>query len=40
MAKLVGRVLEKKKAVRKVLGDDRKTSHLIPTWQDIHVDEL
>ena len=37
MAKLVGRVLEQDKAVCKVLGDDHKTSHLIPTWQDIDV---
>ena len=37
MAKMVGRGLEQEKAVCKVLGDDRKTSHLIPTWQDINV---
>ena len=34
-AKMVRRLLEQEKAVHKVVGDDSKTSHLIPTWQDI-----
>ena len=35
--KMIARVLEQEKAIRKVLSDDRKTTHLIPTWQDIDV---
>ena len=35
--KMIGRVLEQEKAIRKVLGGDRKTSHLVPTWQDLDV---
>ena len=35
--KMITRVLKNKKAIRRVLGDDRETSHLIPTWQDIGV---
>ena len=35
--KMIARVLEQEKAIRKVLSDDRKTAHLIPTWQDIDV---
>jgi len=35
--KTIGRVLEQEKAIRKVLGGDRKTSHLVPTWQDLDV---
>ena len=34
---MIERVLEQKKAIRKVLCDDRKSAHLIPTWQDIDV---
>jgi len=34
---MVARVLEQKKAVRQVLSSDRKTAHLIATWQDIEV---
>ena len=34
---MVARILEQEKAIRKVLSDDRKTSHLVPTWQDIDV---
>ena len=34
---MITRVLKNKKAIRRVLGDDRETSHLIPTWQDIEV---
>ena len=35
--KMVARVLEQEKAIRQVVGTDRKTSHLVPTWQDIDV---
>lgn len=35
--RMIGRVLEQEKAIRKVLGSDRKTSHLVPTWQDLDV---
>ena len=35
--KMASRVLEQEKSIRKVLSEDRKTSHLIPTWQDIDV---
>ena len=35
--KMIGRVLEQEKAIRKVLGGDRKTSHLVSTWQDLDV---
>ena len=35
--KMIARVLEQEKAIRKVLSDDWKTAHLIPTWQDIDV---
>ena len=34
---MVSRLLEQEEAIRVVLGSDRKTSHLIPTWQDIRV---
>ena len=34
---MVSQLLEQEPAVRAVLGTDRKTSHLIPTWQDIDV---
>ena len=37
MERMVSRLLEQEEAVRLVLGSDRKTSHLIPTWQDISV---
>lgn len=37
MQAMVARVLEQEKAVRKVLSNDRKTTHLIATWQDIQV---
>ena len=33
--KMVSRILEQEAAVRSVLGADRRTSHLIPTWQDV-----
>ena len=35
--KVVTRVLEQEKAIRQVVSTDRKTCHLIPTWQDINV---
>ena len=34
---MVARVLEQEKAIRQVLSSERKTAHLIPTWQDIDV---
>lgn len=30
-------VLKNEKAIRRVLGDDKETSHLVPKWQDIEV---
>ncbi|XDV32938.1 hypothetical protein PO909_003585 [Leuciscus waleckii] len=35
--KMVARVLEQVPAIRRVLMDDRRSQHLIPTWQDIEV---
>lgn len=35
--KMVARVLEQQKAIAQVLASDRKTRHLVPTWQDIDV---
>jgi len=35
--KMIGRVLEQEKAIRKVLRGDRKCSHFVPTWQDLDV---
>ena len=37
MQAMVARVLEQEKAVRQVLSNDRKTSHLIATWEDLEV---
>jgi len=34
---MVGRVLEQRKALSQVLSEDRKTRHLVPSWQDIEV---
>ena len=34
---MVSRFLEQEEAVRLVLSSDRKTTHLIPTWQDTEV---
>ena len=34
---MVSRILEQEEAIRLVLSTDRKTSHLVPTWQDIDV---
>ena len=39
MEKMVSRILEQEEALRVVLSSDRKTTHLIPTWQDVHVFE-
>ena len=38
VAKMVSRILEQEEAIRVVLSADRKTTHLLPTCQD--VDEL
>ena len=37
MEKMVSRILEQEEAIRLVLSSDRKTTHLIPTWQDVQV---
>ena len=37
MGKMVSRLLEQEEAVRIVLSSDRKTSHLIPSWQDTQI---
>jgi hypothetical protein len=37
MQAMVARVLEQEPAIRQVLSSDRKTAHLIPTWQDMNV---
>ncbi len=37
MQAMVARLLEQEEAVRAVLSSDRKTSHLIPSWQDVEV---
>ena len=34
---MIARILEQQQAISFVLSSDRKTSHLIPTWQDIDV---
>ena len=34
---MVKRILEQEEAIRVTLSSDRKTSHLVPTWQDIEV---
>ena len=34
---MVSRILQQEEAIRVVLGADRKTTHLVPTWQDIDV---
>ena len=34
---MISRILEQEEALRVVLSADRKTSHLVPTWQDIDV---
>ena len=35
--KMMARVLEQEREIRQVLSNDRKTAHLIPSWQDIDV---
>ncbi|XP_041841381.1 E3 SUMO-protein ligase ZBED1-like isoform X2 [Melanotaenia boesemani] len=35
--KMVERMLEQQKAISQVLGADKKTRHLVPSWQDIDV---
>ena len=35
--KIIRWILEQENAIRQVLGADRKTTHLIPTWQDTDV---
>ena len=37
LEKMVRRILEQEEAIRVVLSADRKTTHLVPTWQDINV---
>ena len=37
LQKMISRVLEQEKALRQVLSVDRKTAHLVPTWQDLEV---
>lgn len=37
MANMVSRILQQEEAIRVVLSADRKTTHLVPTWQDIDV---
>ena len=37
MEKMVRRILEQEEAIRVVLSADRKTTHIVPTWQDIDV---
>ena len=34
---MIERILEQETAIRQLLGADRRTSHLIPSWQDIDV---
>ena len=34
---MVSRVLGNKKAIRRVLGNDKDTSHLVPRWEDLEV---
>ncbi|CAM4526972.1 unnamed protein product [Leuciscus chuanchicus] len=35
--KMIERFLEQEKAITRVLGADKKTHHLVPTWQDLEV---
>ena len=34
---MITRIIEQKEAIRVVLGQDRKTSYLVPSWQDLDV---
>ena len=36
-ADMIPRIIEQKEAIRVVLGQDRKTSYLVPSWQDLDV---
>ena len=36
-ADMIKRIIEQQDAIRVVLGQDRKVSHLIPSWQDFDV---
>ncbi|KAI2666742.1 E3 SUMO-protein ligase ZBED1 [Labeo rohita] len=38
--KMIDRVIEQEKAISQVLREDKKTRHLIPTWQDMDVLEF
>lgn len=35
--KMIETFLEQEKAIARVLGADKKSRHLVPTWQDIEV---
>ncbi len=35
--KMIERVLEQHKAIPQLLGADKKTRHLVPSWQDLEV---
>lgn len=35
--KMMQRALEQEPAIRRVLSQDRKASHLVPTWQDVDI---
>ena len=37
LQKMISRVLEQEKALHQVLSIDKKTAHLVPTWQDLEV---
>lgn len=37
---MIDRFVEQEKAIRHVLGADKRRMHLIPTWQDVDVLEL
>ena len=37
LQKMIARVLEQQKGLRQVLSVDRKTAHLVPTWQNLEV---
>ncbi len=34
---MIGRVLEQRRALSDVLSADRKSRHLVPTWQDLDI---
>ena len=34
---MIERILEQEEGIRIVLGGDRKSSHLVPSWQDLDV---